>query len=115
MGSIQKSEGLFGMTSGMVSGKLGVFGAVAVVLLAATVSNAAVDTARVNCGGPAYTATNGKQWAADSGFVGGTVYAPANPPAITGTNDPALHQTERYGDGVDFSYNFNLIPGSYRV
>jgi hypothetical protein len=100
MRSIQKSEGLFGL---------------AVVLLAATLSNAAVDTVRVNCGGSAYTAANGRLWAADSGFVGGTVYAPNNPPTLTGTADPALHQVERYGDAVDFSYHFNLTPGSDRV
>jgi hypothetical protein len=107
MGSIQKSAGLLG--------KLSAFGTTTVVLLAATLSNAAVDTVRVNCGGPSYTAVNGKQWAADSGFVGGTVYAPNNPPAITGTDDPSLHQVERYGDGVDFAYNFDMNPGSYRV
>ncbi len=101
--------------SGLLS-TVGLLGAAALVLGAATVSNAALDTARVNCGGPAYTASNGKQWAADSGFVGGTVYAPANPQAtFIGSNDPTLHQTERYGDGAEFSYIFNMAPGSYRV
>jgi hypothetical protein len=97
------------------SSHFSILGASAFVLIAATVSNAAIDTARVNCGGPAYTAVNGKQWAADSGFVGGTAYAPANAPTIAGTPDPALHQTERYGDASDFTYNFNMAPGSYRV
>jgi|GEM_PF-2645444 len=106
--SMQKPSNLFG--------SLSVFGAAAIVLGAAALSHAAIDTARVNCGGPAYTAVNGKQWAADSGFTGGTVYAPADPQAtFIGTNDPALHQTERYGDASEFSYIFNMAPGSYRV
>lgn len=106
------SAGLFSA----VSGKMSAFGAAAVVLLAATLSNAAPgDTTRVNCGGPAYTGADGKVWAADSGFVGGTVYAPENPPDIAGTTSPALHQTERYGDAADFEYNFNMNPGTYRV
>jgi hypothetical protein len=113
MGSIQKSEGLFGMESSMVSGKLSVFGAVAVVLLAATVSNAAVDTVRVNCGGSAYTAANGTQWAADSGFTGGQIYSEPGT-TIANTADQTLHQYERW-DSQDFAYNFNLIPGSYIV
>lgn len=112
MGSIQKSGGLCGMVSGMVNGRLNVFSAVAVVLLAATLSNAAVDTVRVNCGGPAYTAANGTQWAADSGFTGGQTYT--ENVTITNTADQTLHQTERW-DSQDFAYNFNLIPGSYIV
>lgn len=109
MGSILKSESLFGMTSGMLNG----FGAATVVLLAATLSNAAVDTVRVNCGGPALTDSQGKQWAADSGFVGGEAYSNYEA-AIAGTADQALHQDERWDD-ADFSYNFNVIPGSYIV
>ncbi len=111
MRSIINSTGLFSLVGGKAA-----FGAAAFVLLAATMSSAAPgDTARVNCGGPAYTGGDGRVWAADSGFVDGTVYAPDNPPNIEGTNDPSLHQTERYGDASDFSYNFNMNPGTYRV
>jgi hypothetical protein len=89
-----------------------VFGALFAVMLMSTFSHAAVDTARVNCGGPAYTGSTGKQWAADSGFSGGQTYSATS--TITNTNDPTLHQTERW-DSQDFSYNFNLIPGTYTV
>ena len=95
-------------------GKAGVLGTAAFVLLASAAVHAAPgDTARVNSGGPQLTDPNGKVWAADSGFTGGTTYEDFNA-TITGTI-PALHNDERYGDAVDFGYNFNLNPGTYTV
>lgn len=96
-------------------GGAGVVSVATLVLLAATSSHAAPgDTLRINSGGPAYTDSKGQVWAADSGFTAGSTYEDFNA-TISGTADPALHQDERYGDGEDFSYNFNMNPGTYTV
>lgn len=65
---------------------------------------------RINCGGPAYTDSTGKVWAADSGFVGGSVFPTSSP--IAGTPDQALYQTERYGTSA---YTFTVPNGAYTV
>ncbi len=83
------------------------------VLLTFTFSHAAQDTARVNCGGSAYTDVAGHAWAADSGFTGGQTYSEAGT-TINNTADQTLYQYERW-DSQPFSYNFNVTPGSYRV
>jgi hypothetical protein len=89
--------------------------ATTVVLLGASTSIAAVsDTIRVNSGASEpYTDAAGHVWAADSGFTGGQVYSDFSV-TIEGTPDQALHQDERW-DSQDFSYNFNVTPGSYIV
>lgn len=105
MKSIQKSTGLFC--------NMGILVAMS-VLSAATWANAAADTIRVNCGATdTYVDSKGKMWAADSGYVGGQVYSEYTTD-IAGTADPLLHQDERW-DSQDFSYNFNVTPGSYIV
>ena len=53
----------------------------------------------------------GKAWAADENFSGGTAAGPTST-AIAGTNDPALYQTERWGNA---SYSFPVPAGSYQV
>jgi len=72
----------------------------------------------LNCGGPAYTATDGTRYLADQeysfegcfGFVGGSAHStPAN---ITGTSDPELYRTERRGVS---QYKFDLPNGFYEV
>src|SRR5690606_656731 len=85
----------------------------AFALLAGAAFAAPGDTVRVNSGGPQLTDGNGNVWAADSGFTGGTTYEQLDA-QITGTI-PALHIDERYGDGEDFSYVFNMNPGTYTV
>lgn len=92
--------------------KSAVLGA-AFALLAGAAFAAPGDTVRVNSGGPQLTDGNGNVWAADSGFTGGTTYEQLDA-QITGTI-PALHIDERYGDGEDFSYVFNMNPGTYTV
>ncbi len=89
--------------------------ALSAVVTTASLSQAADgDTIRVNSGASApYVDAAGRTWAADSGFVGGQVYSNFDV-TIAGTADPALHQDERY-DTQDFSYNFNVSPGSYIV
>jgi hypothetical protein len=56
----------------------------------------------------AYTATNGNVFAADTGFVGGTVHTVTN--TITGTTDPTLYKSERTGT---WQYAINVPNGTY--
>jgi hypothetical protein len=86
--------------------------ALSAVLLTVSVAQAAVDTIRVNSGGPEYTDSQGKLWAADSGFSGGQTYSATS--TIEGTPDQALHQDERW-DSSPFTYTFKVSPGSYAV
>jgi hypothetical protein len=64
----------------------------------------------VNGGGPAYTDTQGQAWSADKNFTGGSSASTTH--AITGTADPKLYQTERWGD---FTYQFTVPNGTYNV
>jgi hypothetical protein len=80
-----------------------------------TLSEAAVgkDSIRVDCGGTAnYTDSAGNVWVADSGFSGGQTYTATS--TIAGTPDQALYKSERW-ESSDFSYNFNVAPGTYKV
>ena len=90
------------------------FVALSAVMLTVSVSQAATsaDSIRVNCGGGAFTDSAGKNWIADSGFTGGQTYSATS--EIANTQDDALHQDERW-DSQDFSYNFNVTPGTYTV
>jgi hypothetical protein len=73
------------------------------------VSNGAV---RVNAGGSAYTDSQSQVWLADTGFLQGSSYSTTA--AITGTNDPALYQTEHYSTG-NLTYQTSVPNGSYTV
>lgn len=93
--------------------KSAILGAAAFALVAAVSANAASDTIRVNSGGPEYIDSKGRKWAADSGYTGGQTYEDFGVD-IAGTDDPALHQDERWEEG-EFSYNFDVNPGTYTV
>ena len=67
---------------------------------------------RVNAGGPAYTDSFGNAWSADTGYANGYTYGVSAP--VTGTSDPALYQSERYGPGT-LQYQFSVPNGSYNV
>jgi hypothetical protein len=67
---------------------------------------------RVNAGGSAMTDSTGKSWSADSGFSGGTVYAPGV--TVAGTNDQALYGTQRWNNG-SLTYTFPVNNGAYTV
>jgi hypothetical protein len=56
-------------------------------------------TFAVNAGGPQYIASSGTVYQADTGFTGGSTHTITG--SITGTADPKLYQSERYGN---FSY-----------
>jgi hypothetical protein len=70
----------------------------------------APSTVRVHAGGGAYTDTSGNVWSADDNFQGGSTYATTFP--INNTPDPALYQTERYGNS---QYSFSVPNGAYTI
>ncbi len=76
----------------------------------AMMGGSAFRPVRINSGSSAYTGGDGRVWAADGGFSGGSTYAGGT--AIGGTTDEPLFQKERYGT---FSYAFPMPSGSYRV
>ncbi|MEC4983286.1 MAG: malectin domain-containing carbohydrate-binding protein [Oscillatoria sp. PMC 1068.18] len=67
--------------------------------------------ALINAGGSNYTDTTNHNWTADQNFTGGKTYS--NNSAISGTDNDALFQSERYGK--DFSYDFAVANGDYQV
>jgi glucose/arabinose dehydrogenase len=67
----------------------------------------------INCGGASYIDSGGQSWSADQYFVGGKTksYSPAQP--VSGTADPELFQTERYGKTL--TYQIPVANGNYEV
>lgn len=59
-----------------------------------------------------YTDTLGNTWVADTDFSGGTKYTAVSGTTVTGTPDPTLYLTQRYGA---FSYSIPEAAGSYQV
>jgi hypothetical protein len=64
----------------------------------------------VNCGGSAYASSDGTEYAADTGYSGGNAYD--NGASVSGTSDPTLYSTERYGS---CTYSASVPNGDYRV
>ena len=64
----------------------------------------------VNCGGNAYTSSDGTIYAADTGFSGGLTYS--NSESISETTDDTLYHSERYGD---CTYSAPVPNGRYLV
>lgn len=64
----------------------------------------------VNSGGPRYTSTYGVIYQADTDYTGGSTYSTTA--SISGTTDPTLYQTMRYGN---LSYNIPLAGGDYLI
>src|SRR6202011_6137559 len=64
----------------------------------------------VHAGGVQYTDMLGQVWSADNSFTGGSEASTTS--TIQNTSDPALYQTERYGQ---FTYNFAVPNGNYTV
>jgi fibronectin type 3 domain-containing protein len=65
---------------------------------------------RVNAGGAAYTAGDGRAFLADTYFTGGSTNASGQP--IGGTSDAKLYQDERWGQ---FNYAIPVVNGTYDV
>ena len=79
-----------------------------------TVSNPSGFTPiRISSGG-AYTDSLGQVWSADYGYLQGSTYSPNPLPAISGTADQKLYQTERY-DQPSLTYQFSVPNGNYTV
>ena len=69
---------------------------------------------RINCGGPAYTDTNGQLWQADTRYNAGTAFTINSTAA--GTTDPILYQSYRFNDtATPMIYTLPVAAGSYRV
>ncbi|MBN2444233.1 MAG: DUF1593 domain-containing protein [Spirochaetales bacterium] len=66
----------------------------------------------VNCGGSAYTGSDGTVYTADaeSEVIGGSAYD--NGSSVSGTSDPTLYATERYGS---CTYSAEVPNGDYLV
>ena len=87
-------------------------------LLAAASIPAAAQTQppiRIDCGGNAYTDTNGQLWQADNGYNGGRT-ATTNV-VVAGTADPTLYQSNRYAatNSKALIYSFPAASGLYHV
>jgi len=63
-----------------------------------------------NCGGSTYTSSDGTEYTSDTGFSGGSAYE--NGASVSGTSDPTLYSTERYGS---CSYSAEVPNGDYLV
>ncbi len=66
---------------------------------------------RINAGGDTYTDLSGNVWAKDANYSTSNTYATNKP--ISGSSDPLLYQTERWGK--QFSYNIPISSGTYKV
>ncbi len=87
------------------------------IFLLGTYSADAQTAIRVNAAGPAYTDSKGQAWSADYGFNNGTVSGCAPKATVTGTADPFLYKSERYGgtNNPEMQYTFAVANGSYTV
>lgn len=68
---------------------------------------------RINAGGPEVVDSSGDTWSADQFFLNGNTYNPPGEPEISNTFDDVLHQTERWGNPLN--YEFPVEDGDYRV
>jgi hypothetical protein len=69
---------------------------------------------RINCGGGAYTDSNGQVWQADTGY--NTGIASTNTATTTGTSDPGLYRSNRYNPNTaPMIYSVAVANGNYRV
>ncbi|MCH6257217.1 malectin domain-containing carbohydrate-binding protein [Puniceicoccaceae bacterium K14] len=81
-------------------------------LIASTTSQPDI---RINAGGGEYTDTFGNIWMADTAFNTGNTFASTN--EISGTEDDAIYQSERFDFSGDpnLEYNIDLANGQYQV
>jgi hypothetical protein len=59
-----------------------------------------------------YTDSQGNKWVPDKDYTGGTKFTAASGTTVTGTPDPKLYLTQRYGA---FSYSIPEAAGNYQV
>jgi len=72
---------------------------------------------RINCAGPAFTATNGVAFSADQYFIGGVTGQNQSIADIAGTANDTLYRTERIPSAAlgTFQYEFPVANGNYIV
>src|SRR5204863_3282612 len=72
---------------------------------------------RVNVGGSSYTDSKGQVWSADFGFNTGSLSGCAPGATVTGTADPTLFKSARYGPTPpsEMQYSFAVANGNYQV
>jgi phospholipase C/PKD repeat protein len=70
---------------------------------------------RINSGGPAYTDSNGNQWAADENYNTGNTFSTTS--TIAGTNDPTLFKSQRWDPSTspNLVYSLPVPNGTYTV
>ncbi len=73
------------------------------------------QTVNINCGGIAFTASNGTQWSADQDFSGGDLLYSGASIAGVAAQDLNLYRSGRAGLYSDFSYTIPVPNGSYTV
>src|SRR5205814_7818908 len=71
----------------------------------------------VNVGGSSYTDSKGQVWSADFGFNTGSLSGCAPGATVTGTADPTLFKSARYGPTPpsEMQYSFAVANGNYQV
>ncbi|MGD0774097.1 MAG: malectin domain-containing carbohydrate-binding protein [Candidatus Solibacter sp.] len=109
----QTTNGLHSLTATVrdTAGNLVTSAAVAVTVQNTTAAPASgFAPIRVNAGGGTYIDNLNQTWSADTGYTGGSAWSSVG--TINGTLNPALYQSERYGN---FSYQFTVPNGSYTV
>src|ERR1035437_3551204 len=88
---------------------------ISMLLLAGLAIAGRAQTVNINCGGIAFTATEGTQWIADLYFSGGDLLYTSGAIAGTAAQDLNLYRSARAGLYGDFSYNIPVPNGSYTV
>ncbi len=107
--AVTSSGGAANGTESTVTGVL-IFQPVYVTLNVAPSDTAGLVSFATDSGGGQYTSQDGTIYQTDADFSGGQ--AASTTATITGTTDPVLYQTERYGN---FSYQIPLPNGNYEV
>ncbi len=86
-----------------------------VLFLAGLAVTGQAQTVNINCGGIAFTATNGTQWSADQDFSGGELMYSGGAIVGAAPQDLNLYRSGRSGLYTDFSYSIPVPNGSYTV
>ncbi len=84
-----------------------------VLAFAGSLPIASAQSFYINCGGNAYTTTDGTVWAGDRNFTGGANYWTSQ--NIANTPDSWLYRSARYSLYGDFAYDFVVANGSYKI
>lgn len=82
-------------------------------LLTAAAGLGSAQEVDINCGGSAYTGTDGTRWSADQYYNGGDLLYSGN--TISNTSDLTIYRSARAGLYGDFSYTIPVSNGSYNL